>query len=70
VRGLSAIAIPALGEAMTAESRDLQIGRLLFGVSYRTSPSTTLNWNVEVGATDDAADVRTTLRIPFTFTAY
>jgi hypothetical protein len=25
---------------------------------------------VEVGATDDAADVRTTLRIPFTFTAY
>lgn len=60
----------ALGEAMTAESRDLQIGRLLFGVSYRTSPSTTLNWNVEVGATDDAADVRTTLRIPFTFTAY
>ena len=50
--------------------RDLQIGRLLFGVSYRTSPTTTLNWNVEVGATDDAADVRTTLRIPFTFNAY
>ncbi|WP_341209314.1 hypothetical protein [uncultured Sphingomonas sp.] len=59
-----------LGDAMTAESRDLQIGRLLFGVSYRTSPTTTLNWNVEVGATDDAADVRTTLRIPFTFNAY
>ncbi len=59
-----------LGEAMTAVSRDLQIGRLLFGVSYRTSPSTTINWNVEVGATDDAADVRTTLRIPFTFNAY
>ncbi|WP_028966432.1 hypothetical protein [Sphingomonas phyllosphaerae] len=60
----------ALGDPMTAESRDLQIGRLLFGVSYRTSPTTTLNWNVEVGATDDAADVRTTLRIPFTFNAY
>ncbi len=59
-----------LGDAMTAVSRDLQIGRLLLGVSYRTSPSTTINWNVEVGATDDAADVRTTLRIPFTFTAY
>lgn len=44
--------------------RDLQIGRLLFGVSYRTSRSTTINWNVEVGATRDAADVRTTLRVP------
>ena len=48
-------------------TRDLQIGRFLFGVSYRTSQSTTINWNVEVGATRDAADVRTTLRIPFTF---
>lgn len=48
-------------------TRDLQIGRLLFGVSYRTSESTTINWNVEVGATRDAADVRTTLRVPFTF---
>ncbi len=47
--------------------RDLQVGRLLFGVSYRTSPSTTINWNVEVGATNDAADVRTTLRVPFSF---
>ncbi|MFK3888871.1 hypothetical protein [Sphingomonas sp. NPDC079357] len=59
-----------LSDPVTALSRDLQIGRLLFGVSYRTSPTTTLNWNVEVGATDDAADVRTTLRIPFTFNAY
>lgn len=59
-----------LGDPVTALSRDLQIGRLLFGVSYRTSPTTTLNWNVEVGATGDAADVRTTLRIPFTFNAY
>lgn len=47
--------------------RDLQVGRLLFGVSYRTSPSTTINWNVEVGATNDAADVRTSLRVPFSF---
>jgi hypothetical protein len=60
----------ALGDPMTTVSRDLQIGRLLFGVSYRTTPSTTINWNVEVGATDDAADVRTTLRVPFTFDAF
>ncbi len=47
--------------------RDLQVGRFLFGVSYRTSPSTTINWNIEVGATRDAADVRTTLRVPISF---
>ena len=46
-------------------TRNLQLGRLLFGVSYRTSPTTTINWNVELGATADATDLRTTLRIPF-----
>lgn len=60
----------APGDVMTTTSRDLQIGRLLFGVSYRTTPTTTINWNVEIGATDDASDVRTTLRIPFTFDTF
>ena len=59
-----------LGDVMTTTSRDLQIGRLLFGVSYRTSAATTINWNVEIGATDDASDVRTTLRIPLTFDVF
>jgi uncharacterized coiled-coil protein SlyX len=45
-------------------SRDLQIGRLLFGVSYRLSNSASVNWAVEVGATEDAPNVRTVLRIP------
>jgi hypothetical protein len=45
-------------------SRDLQIGRLLFGVTYRVSDKASLNWSVEVGATDDATDLRTVLRIP------
>jgi hypothetical protein len=45
-------------------SRDLQIGRYMFGVSYRVGPTTTLNWAVEIGATDDATDVRTVLRVP------
>ncbi len=58
------------GPTIDTESRDLQLGRFLFGVSYRTSPSTTINWNVEVGATNDASSVRTTLRIPFTFDAF
>lgn len=60
----------SLGPAMDTTSRSLQLGRFLFGVSYRTSPKTTINWNVEVGATRDAADVRTSLRIPFTFQAF
>jgi hypothetical protein len=56
-----------LSDPMTIRTRDLQLGRLLFGMSYRAGPKTTLNWNVEVGATEDATDLRTTLRIPFTF---
>ena len=47
-----------------ATSRDLQIGRFLFGVTYRVSDTVNLNWAVEIGATDDATDVRTVLRIP------
>ncbi|MBB4084879.1 transporter [Sphingomonas carotinifaciens] len=51
------------GQRMT-RSRDLQIGRLLFGVTYRVTDRASLNWSVEVGATDDATDLRTVLRIP------
>ncbi len=60
----------AMGNPMTTNSRDLQLGRFLFGVSYRSSPRTTINWNVEMGATDDATDLRTSLRIPFTLNAF
>jgi len=52
------------GDAFDSTTRDLQLGRFLFGVSYRVNPRTTINWNVELGATDDATDLRTTLRIP------
>lgn len=47
-----------------ATSRDLQVGRLLFGVTYRATDRASLNWSVELGATDDATDLRTVLRIP------
>ncbi len=57
--------IETIGDPITSKTRDLQIGRLLFGISYRATQRTTLDWIVEVGATDDAADVRTTLRVPF-----
>ena len=45
-------------------ARDLQIGRLLFGVTYRVNDRSSINWSVEVGATDDATDLRTVLRVP------
>ena len=50
----------------SATSRDLQLGRLLFGVTYRATNRAAINWAVEVGATDDATDLRTVLRIPLT----
>jgi hypothetical protein len=60
----------AISEPQSIRTRNLQLGRLLFGVSYRTGRSTTINWNIELGATDDATDVRTTLRIPFTLDGF
>lgn len=47
-----------------SRSRDLQIGRFLFGVTYRLNRVSSLNWSVEVGSTEDATDLRTVLRIP------
>lgn len=62
----TSLIVPSTTGASTAESksRDLQIGRFLFGVTYRVTDSASLNWSVEVGATDDATDLRTALRIP------
>ncbi|WP_126719097.1 hypothetical protein [Sphingomonas ginkgonis] len=51
---------------VTTKTRDLQLGRFLFGVTYRVTDDASLNWGVEIGATRDAPDVRTTLRIPVT----
>ena len=55
---------PAWPGAMHTTSRDLQIGRLLFGVTYRATERASINWSVEVGATEDATDLRTALRVP------
>lgn len=57
----------ALSAPVSTTSRSLQLGRYLFGMSYRANRRTTINWNVEIGATADAANVRTMLRIPVTF---
>lgn len=55
---------PEWSDMRETTSRDLQIGRLLFGVTYRVSDRASLNWSVELGATEDATDLRTVLRIP------
>ena len=61
---------PTVGPAETeSTSRDLQIGRFLFGVTYRVTDRASINWSVEVGATDDATDLRTSIRIPLTLIA-
>jgi hypothetical protein len=60
----------AISEPMSVRTRNLQLGRLLFGVSYRANAHTTINWNIEFGATDDATNLRTTLRIPLSVNMY
>ncbi|WP_340317573.1 transporter family protein [Rhizorhabdus argentea] len=59
--------VPTVGDPIVAKTRSLQAGRFLFGISYRLTERTTINWSVEYGLTDDASDLRTSLRIPFTF---
>ena len=48
-------------------SRDLQVGRLLFGTSYKINQKTSINFGLEAGLTDDATDLRFSIRIPFVF---
>ncbi|MGE4429451.1 MAG: transporter [Sphingobium sp.] len=67
VRRLNDQSTAPVGEPFSTKSRDLQIGRFLFGVSHRFSDLIQLNWTVEVGATQDAPDVRTALRLPIVF---
>ncbi|WP_395327393.1 transporter [Novosphingobium sp. BL-8H] len=59
--------IETYGDPLVTSTRDLQIGRFLFGISYRVNQRTTINWSVEMGVTDDATDMLTSLRIPITF---
>lgn len=44
-----------------------QVGSFLLGVSYATSATRSWNVSVAVGATDAAADIQVTLRVPTTF---
>ena len=54
-------------EAVTQTSRDLQVGRFLFGTTYKVDERMSVNFGLEAGLTDDATDLRVMLRIPFVF---
>jgi len=43
------------------------LGNLLFGISYRYNPTSTLNLSLGVGVTRDTPDISFTLRAPITF---
>jgi len=47
-----------------SKSDTASVGSLLVGSSYRINPITSINMNVEVGATRDAPDVRVGFRVP------
>jgi hypothetical protein len=49
------------------DSKDIQVGSLNFGMSYRLSERQSLNLGFQFGVTADAPDVSMTLRIPFRF---
>ncbi len=51
----------------TQQSTDLQVGSLQLGMSFRASERLTLAYGVDVGVTEDAPDVRVSLRTPFSF---
>lgn len=50
-----------------ATSDQLQLGSFLAGISYAFSPMTSGNFNIALGATRDAPDVRILFTLPMTF---
>lgn len=55
------------GATSTQESSNLHIGSALFGLSYRFSDQVRVNLDFELGVTEDAPDMRATLRLPVNF---
>jgi hypothetical protein len=50
---------------LTTETENFHIGSILFGANYRISDSTSISVNVEAGVTEEAPDVRISVRVPF-----
>lgn len=52
------------GSTTRTSSGTSQVGAVTFGISYAVTPETTVSFNVEAGATNDAPDVRLIFRVP------
>jgi len=50
---------------LTTESDNFHLGSILFGANYRISDATSVSVNVEAGVTEEAPDVRISVRVPF-----
>ncbi|MBI1273954.1 MAG: hypothetical protein GC131_07705 [Alphaproteobacteria bacterium] len=48
----------------SARTDSLEVGAMTFGISHRFNPITSVSLNMEVGATEDAPDVRVGVRVP------
>jgi hypothetical protein len=54
----------------TFKTDPLQVGSLLYGMSYRVTDAIRVNFDLELGVTEDAPDVRGTLRVPVDVTSF
>jgi uncharacterized coiled-coil protein SlyX len=61
---------PATPSTRKFTSEELQVGSLLYGMSYRVTDAIRLNFDLELGVTSDAPDVRGTLRVPVDVTSF
>lgn len=52
------------GSTTRTSSGTSQVGAVTFGLSYAVTPETTVSFNIEAGATNDAPDVRLIFRVP------
>lgn len=58
------------GETRNEKSNSLHLGSLLFGLGYRVTDNVGVNLDVEVGATEDAPDMRAMIRVPITLDVF
>lgn len=61
---------PPPGGKRTEKSNSLHVGSALFGMGYRVSEDVGVNLDLEVGATDDAPDMRVLLRVPIAISLF
>lgn len=52
------------------KSNTLHLGSFLFGMGYRVADNVGVNLDMEIGATDDAPDMRAFIRVPIAFNLF